>query len=160
MSPRRQGQFKLIEQKKLDILRRLESATLGQQEGLPPQKLAQDAWSPMQIAYHLMRAEELLPAPPDGSVARRKPIFFLGCAMLRAAVPIPSKAREEPRDDISLEELLKRWSTSRETLQAGLETAKPGERFANHPVFGALDADSYLTMLDAHLTYHLKRWPA
>lgn len=160
MSPRRERAFAAIEQKKADILRRLDPVILRQREERIAGKALQDDWSPMQVAYHLMRAEELLPAPADGSVTRRKPIFFLGCALLRAAVPIPSKAREEPRDDLPVVELMQRWAASREVLHAGLETALPGERCAQHPVFGALDADSYLTMLDAHLTYHLKRWPA
>ena len=152
MSPRRHRAFATLEQEKTEVLQRLEA--------LAPEKAVQGDWSPLQIAYHLMRAEELLPAPADGSITRRKPVFFIGCAMLRLAVSIPSKAREEPRNDLPLTELAKRWDASRETLKATLESAKPGERVAQHPVFGALDADSYLIMLEAHLTYHLKRWPA
>lgn len=160
MSPQRERAFARLEQQKTDILRRLDPELLRQREERLAGKAPSEDWSPLQVAYHLMRAEELLPAPPDGSRAGRKPVFFLGCALLRAAVPIPSKAREEPRDDLPLLELTQRWAASREALRAGLETARPGERFALHPVFGALDADAYLTMLEAHLTYHLKRWPA
>ncbi len=152
MSPKRAKHFAEIEKKKADVLQRLSA--------LNPEKATQGDWSPAQIAYHLLRAEELLPVAPDGGITRRKPVFFVGCMMLRLAVSIPSKAREEPRNDLPLTELAQRWAASRETLRATLEHAKPGERAANHPVFGALDADSYLAMLDAHLTYHLKRWPA
>ena len=152
MSPKRQQAFDRIARQKIEVLQRLEA--------LSSEKAIQGDWSPMQITYHLMRAEEALPAPPDGSTARRKPIFFLGCAMLRAAISIPSKAREEPRNDLPLATLKTRWEASRETLRETLESAKPGERAAQHPVFGALDADSYLIMLEAHLTYHVNRWPA
>ncbi|MBB6048275.1 DinB family protein [Armatimonas rosea] len=149
---RQQRHWQAIEQQKTEVLRRLEALT--------PTQAQQGDWSAAQVAYHLMRAEELLPAPPDGSSTRRKPVFYVGCALLRAAVSIPSKAREEPRGDLPLSELKARWAASRETLQATLATAAPGERVAQHPVFGALDAESYLRMLEAHLTYHLKRWPA
>ena len=152
MFPKRQQTFSAIEQQKIEVLQRLEALT--------PEKATQGDWSPMQVAYHLMRAEELLPAPADGSPTLRKPVFYIGCTMLRFAVSIPSKAREEPRNDLPLIELKERWAAGRETLKATLEVAKPGERVAQHPVFGALDADSYLVMLEAHLTYHLKRWPA
>jgi hypothetical protein len=47
-----------------------------------------------------------------------------------------------------------------EALKERLESARPGERCAEHPVFGALDASAYLETLDAHLPYPLKRWPA
>ena len=152
MSPSHHRAFATLEQEKTEVLQRLEA--------LAPEKATEGDWSPAQIAFHLMRAEELLPAPADGSVTRRKPVFFIGCMMLRLAVSIPSKAREEPLNDLPLTELKERWAASRETLKATLESAKPGERVAQHPVFGALDADSYLMMLEAHLTYHLKRWPA
>jgi hypothetical protein len=152
MSPNRQKIFDAIEQKKADVLRRLAA--------LSPERAVQGDWSPMQVAYHLMRAEERLPAPDNGTKTRRIPIFFIGCTMLRLAVSIPSKAKEEPRNDLPTGELMDRWAASRQALKETLEHARSGERVAEHPVFGALDADSYLTMLDAHLTYHLKRWPA
>lgn len=151
MSPNRQKRFDTIEQKKADVLQRLAA--------LSPEQAVQGDWSPQQVAYHLMRAEELMPRPDDGIKTRRKPVFFVGCTMLRLAISIPSKAKEEPRDDLPTSELLERWAASRQTLRETLECAKPSQRVAVHPVFGALDADAYLTMLDAHLTYHLKRWP-
>ena len=152
MTTRQTTLLQQIEAQKAEVLRRLEA--------LSPEQAGKGDWSPAQVAYHLMRAEELLPAPPDGTRVRRKPIFYLGCALLRAAVSIPSKAREEPRNDLPLAELTQRWSTSREGLRETLAHTTPGERVALHPVFGALDAESYLIMLEAHLTYHLKRWPA
>jgi hypothetical protein len=151
VNTRRKQGFAAIEAKKAEVLRRLEALT--------PEQAQTGDWSPAQVAYHLMRAEELLPAPPDGKTARRKPVFFVGCAILRAAISVPSKAREEPRGDLPLEELKTRWAAVRTALQTRLESAPPGERCADHPVFGGLDADAYLQMLDAHLTYHLKRWP-
>jgi len=152
MTTRQTTLLQQIEAQKAEVLRRLEA--------LSPEQAEKGDWSPAQVAYHLMRAEELLPAPPDGTRVRRKPVFYLGCALLRTAVSIPSKAREEPRNDLPLAELTQRWSTSREGLRETLAHATPGERVALHPVFGALDAESYLIMLEAHLTYHLKRWPA
>ena len=152
MNEKRARLFSLLEAKKAEVVRRLKLLT--------PEAYATGDWSPAQVGHHLMRAEEALRVAPDGARAWRKPIFFVGCAMLRAAVPISSKAREEPRNDMALDDLTRRWAANRKTLAADLEPAKNGERFCLHPVFGALDADGYLEFVDAHLTYHLKRWPA
>ena len=151
MNEKRARLFSLLETKKAEVIRRL--------EGLSAKAYATGDWSPAQVGYHLMHSEAALRAAPDGARARRKPIFFVGCALLRAAVPLASRAREEPERDMALPDLTRRWAANRETLQADLEAARPGERFCQHPVFGALDADAYLEFADAHLTYHLKRWP-
>ena len=151
MDARRERLFTSIEGKKAEILRRLEALT--------PERYAAGDWSPAQLGHHLMRAEEAIRAAPDGVKTRRTPVYFVVCALLRAAVSLPSRAREEPRSDMPLAELTARWDAVRETLRADLETARPGERFCQHPVFGPLDADAYLPFLDSHLTYHLKRWP-
>ena len=151
MTEGRERYFTRVETKKAEVLRRL--------EGLSAEAYATGDWSPAQIGYHLMRAEEAIRAAPDGARTRRTPIYFVGCAILRAALPIASKAREEPRRDMPLAQLSARWEAVREALRADLEAARPGERFAQHPVFGPLDADAYLPFLDAHLAYHLKRWP-
>jgi hypothetical protein len=152
----RESQFKILEDQKAEILRRLEVLTPERRNQAP----GTDTWTPAQVAYHLMRAEELLPAAPNNAPTRRKPIFFIGILLMKLAVPIPSKAIEEPSGDLEISELIKRWNESRTRLRSELGTKSPTERAAEHPVFGALSLDSYLVMLDAHLTYHLKRWPS
>lgn len=152
MNEKRARFFSSVETKKAEVVRRL--------DGLSAEAYTTGDWSPAQVGYHLMRAEELLRAAPDGFSTRRRPVYFVGCALLRAAFPLASRAREEPRSDMDRAELFARWEENRKTLAADLETARPGERFADHPIFGALDADAYLEFVDAHLTYHLKRWPA
>ena len=151
MNEKRARLFSLLEAKKAEVDRRL--------DGLSAEAYATGDWSPAQVAYHLMYSESALRAAPDGSSTRRKPIFFVGCGLLRVAFPLASRAREEPKGDMDRAELFARWEANRKTLAADLESARPRERFCVHPVFGALDADAYLEFVDAHLTYHLKRLP-
>ena len=153
MNEKRERFFTLIEGKKAEVLRRLEALT--------PDAYAAGDWSPAQIGYHLMRAEEKLRAAPDGSSTRLRPIYFVGRTILRLAIPVPPPAGvETPSGALSPGEIRAGWTAFRERLRADLETAASGERFARHPLFGSLDADAYLETIDAHLTYHLKRWPA
>ena len=152
MNEERARLFSRLEMKKAEAIRWL--------EGLSADAYATGDWSPAQVGYHLMHSEAALRAAPDGTRTWRKPIFFVGCGLLRVAVPLASRAREEPKGDMDRAELFARWEANRKTLAADLETARPGERFCVHPFFGALDADAYLEFVDAHLVYHLKRWRA
>ena len=151
----RRRRFARVEAKKTEFLARLDTLDEARATRAP----SPDDWSPRQVIHHLVRAEEALHAP-DPNVPTKLPlVFFLGCALLRTAIPLASRAREEPSNTTSSRELASRWDAARATLRAGLETAPPGTRHAIHPVFGPIDLDSYLVFLDAHLTYHLKRWP-
>jgi hypothetical protein len=151
----REERFAAIEAQKSEVLRRV--GALSAEDRLKIAKA--DDWSPLQVVYHLMRAEELLPASAAPIAMPFNPKLQIGCLILKAAIPVPSKAKEEPRNDVSLEEMTMRWNIAREKLAQSLATPV-NIRVADHPVFGGIDIDGYLQMLEAHITYHLKRWPA
>jgi hypothetical protein len=148
------ARFAAIETQKAEVLRRVEALSADDRV----KRAKTDDWSPLQVVYHLMRAEELLPASAEPIAMPFNPKLQIGCIILKAAIPIPSKAKEEPRNDVDLAEITTRWGVAREKLAQSLATPA-GTRVADHPVFGGIDIDGYLKMLEAHTTYHLKRWP-
>jgi hypothetical protein len=127
-------------------------------EALTPEAYVTGDWSPAQIGDHLSLAEQRMRVTPTDERVGFSPKVTFVCMFLRLAPAISSKASFEP-EQISLRELRARWDGSRKELHAALQSAPAGTLFANHPIAGPLDADSYLATTDAHLTYHLKRWP-
>ncbi len=150
MDKKREQRWASIERKKAEILKRMEA--------LSPEAYVTGDWSPAQIGDHLSLAEQKMRVTPTREQVSFSPKVTLVCTVLRLAPAIASKASFEP-ENLPLAELRARWDASRKELRAALETAPIGTVFGQHPIAGPLDIGNYLAITDAHLTYHLKRWP-
>jgi hypothetical protein len=150
MDKKRERLWASIETKKAEVLRRMEA--------LSPEDYVTGDWSPAQIGDHLTLAEQRMRVAPTGERVAFSPKVTVICTFLRLAPAISSKAPIEPQN-VALSELRARWDASRKELRAALETASAGTVFGQHPIAGPLDVMGYLSITDAHLTYHLKRWP-
>jgi hypothetical protein len=161
--------FGRIEAKRAEVLGRVRA--LGEAERAAAPKPGE--WSPLQLVSHLVLAEDLVAGQvaaaeaAGGKPPQKKPLgrflVRLLCGTMRAAIPVPAPpGMEPPPAPEPLDVLESRWEESRRALGgrlAALTAADLARPFALHPIVGPLDARQVLDMADAHLTYHLKRFP-
>jgi len=142
-------------------------ANMSEEEQKRPRK---NGWSPLQIVEHLVLAEELFSdyitaaTAQAGMLPARNPLtgflVGLGSVMMNLSLPMPSPSNMAPRSNNNLAALRERWTTSRHVLRERMEqvTAKQRKKtIALHAKLGRMNADEVLSLLDAHLNYHLKQ---
>jgi len=127
------------------------------------------AWSPSQIAEHLMLSYETVGSREwakanraDGKAPRSHPLtlrLILWAIRSNIRLPLPSTAIE-PSGAIGWPELKQRFEAASQAMRtatqasdAALETNRP---FA-HPVIGALNTREMLTLNHVHNGYHLRQ---
>ena len=71
-------------------------------------------------------------------------------------LPLPSPDIE-PRGDVPLPELLKRWEAARAEMRGVLETLQGDEPRYSHPVLGPLTAVQMLELGETHTAYHTRQ---
>ena len=125
-------------------------------------------WSALHIVGHLMLSSETVGAPTDGTKPG-KPLggvfnrLVIAALNLNARLPVPDK-RIDPEtalaSDVTLDEVLRRWQSSREQLRAFLESVTPEtleRRPFLHSVIGPLTSAQLLELGAAHTAYHRRQ---
>ena len=159
MQPELKPFWDLAESLKSDILARVESRA----EGSRRRAIRPGDWSPLQVVAHLVVTEKFVIGSgenPTGRPANPVVIQVL-CAALRAGIPMPAPDVTDPGlTPETLGTLARRWDTLREVFHERLASAAPDAPFGTHPYFGVVTMRQTVEMLAAHLTYHVKRFPA
>ncbi|HWD38420.1 MAG TPA: hypothetical protein VG944_06200 [Fimbriimonas sp.] len=148
---------------------------VGRVRDLPPDRRTAKAnnkgFSPVEVIMHLALAEqgnvEMMRKAPPSSLKGKKPhvtSFFnkIVNAMQRPDHPVRSTPGMTPRGDVTLEKAERLWEQSRTETRKYLETVpglrEPFIRF--NLLMGLASVNDYLTLLEAHMTYHEQRFPA
>ena len=129
------------------------------------QPVHQGAWTPVQTLDHLiqvhrgvvlgLRAKEALP--------KRAPYFAIRRRMVRVilsnAIPVPAKGGYPTcAPDADFQAMASDLRKLQEKLENRAADGIPGDQLVmNHPVAGPLNFDETMTIVHAHLTYHIKR---
>ena len=131
-------------------------------------KPAPDAWSPLQIVAHIILAERFINdyAKPDG-IAPDTPVAWWQPVVIRtlngalgAGIALPAPEMMLPGDEpAKLPAQGREWSAERDRFHAMLAASPPDRVTGAHPIFGPITAAQMLSMMNAHLAYHIKRFP-
>lgn len=73
-----------------------------------------------------------------------------------AVLPLPSPA-VEPRGDVPLSKLLRRWNRSRREMRRALDALPNDKPRYAHPVLGPLTAAQMLELAQTHTAYHTRQ---
>lgn len=169
MLPDLAQQLTLLEERKTDLLARIDALTEAERAA----PILPGEWSPVQLVQHLVLVEEnedkeievaeARQAAGDPVPRRRGPSPFLmaGIAIMQAGIRVPVPETMVPREEGSLDALRERWAASRRALRARLEardTETEREPLLLHPLAGALTPAEYLRFQDVHLMYHQRQY--
>ena len=131
-------------------------------------RVAPGEWSALQIVGHLMLSSETVGAPNDGTKPG-KPLggvfhrLVIAALNLNARLPMPDEKLDPETaltSDVSLDEVLRRWQSSREELRAFLASVTPQtleHRPFTHPVIGPLTSAQLLELGASHTAYHRRQ---
>ena len=123
------------------------------------------AWTPVQSLDHLvqvhrgvvlgLRAKEALPKRAPHFAIRRQMVGLI----LRNAIPVPAKGGYPTCDpDADFEAMASDFRKLQEKLENRATEGVPSDQLVmNHPVAGPLSFDETMTIVHAHLVYHIKR---
>jgi hypothetical protein len=123
------------------------------------------AWTPVQTLDHLvqvhrgvvlgLRAKEALPKRAPHFAIRRQMVGLI----LRNAIPVPAKGGYPTCDpDADFETMASDFRKLQEKLENRATEGVPNDQLVmNHPVAGPLSFDETMTIVHAHLVYHIKR---
>jgi hypothetical protein len=131
---------------------------------------APEAWSPLQIAEHVVLVEEQMVGfatrqaaagpqrrevgGPDDAMRNRVLHAIRSGTRLR----IPDGVRVHPRSDPRLDDVATRWRASGEQMRALVETFPPdleSTALLVHPAAGPLTLEQSLVFIDEHARHHL-----
>ena len=131
-------------------------------------KPAPESWSPLQVVAHIILAERFINdyAKPD-AVAPDTPLAWWQPAVIRtlnatlsAGIALPAPEMMLPGDEpAGLPALDSEWADERARFHAMLAASPPDRVTGAHPIFGPITAAQMLSMMNAHLAYHIKRFP-
>ncbi len=123
------------------------------------------AWTPVQTLDHLiqvhrgvvlgLRAKEALPKRAIYFAIRRQMVGLI----LRNAIPVPAKGGYPTCDpDADFESMANDFLKLQEKLEnRAAEGVASDQLVMNHPVAGPLNFNETMTIVHAHLVYHIKR---
>lgn len=123
------------------------------------------AWTPVQTLDHLiqvhrgvvlsLRAKEALPKRAPYFAIRRQMVGLI----LRNAIPVPAKGGYPTcAPDADFEAMAGDLLKLQQKLENRVAEGVPSEQLVmNHPVAGPLNFDETMTIIHAHLVYHIKR---
>ena len=123
------------------------------------------AWTPVQTLDHLiqvhrgvvlsLRAKEALPKRAPYFAIRRQMVGLI----LRNAIPVPAKGGYPTcAPDADFEAMASDLLKLQQKLENRAAEGVPSEQLVmNHPVAGPLRFDETMTIVHAHLVYHIKR---
>lgn len=165
MAPELETRFAALERLRDDVLERV--TALPEADRIVAPKPG--AWSPAQVVTHLVIAEQdylgIIARTAEqgggGNRPTRSPMVAMMCFVLRHGIPVPAPSSMEPPEDATLEAAARVWEVARADLRRWLESVDDPRRdvLGLHPQIGPLSASQMLAILEAHLTYHLKRLP-
>lgn len=161
--------------KRFENLEHRREAMVDRVRALSPerQKARRDpnAFSPLEVIQHFALAEEgnlkFLRENPPPMLQDKKPktrfVYRMVVKQLRSADKmirtLPSMV---PKAAGTLDHADRQWAVAREELAVFLEQVdEPDEPFCKFSMlFGLGSADDYLRLMEAHMHYHEKRFPA
>jgi uncharacterized damage-inducible protein DinB len=163
VDPELQQTFNRIESKTEELLGKVERLTAEEQARRPKPS----AWSPIEIAHHCRITEGLFgtwmadtKAEVVGRPPTRHPMFRVILWTMNKAVPAPPLKEMEPLNPPPLADIRSHWRSQRSALATALD-GKPADRaIVQHKFLGPMSPRQMLDLFDAHLTYHLKRFPS
>lgn len=139
-----------------------------------PRQLSQrpqpDAWSPLLIAEHVVVVEEQMitfAARQAAAGEQRKEIGepdeariagVLQAVASDMRIKVPESVAVHPAGGLSSEDLVMRWTTSRERMEALVESFPDelrGVALLKHPMAGPMTLEHTLLFLDAHVRHHI-----
>ncbi len=147
------------------ILLRLESMPESQRHLAPKP----GEWSAAGVVEHLVLVEECIAGPwrqrrleispvkpgIKSGLVSRSASFVLSKTNIR----VPTVSELEPKEQMSTNELKKRWDTARASLIAALPNDSQSA-WIIHPVFGPLSCNQMCKLLTSHLEHHLHHFPS
>jgi hypothetical protein len=158
------GRLERLDEARESFLSALRTASEGQSRFRP----APGAWSMLEVAEHLVLAEEksllgmLKGAPPGTTVTlvahgRMAMVRLVMHTDIRVKVPV---SRVVPEGRATLPELEARWAASRRDLGVAVESVTDGDahlaRF-RHPIAGWVTADEGVAFLADHIRHHARQ---
>ena len=154
-----------IEAQKADVLAYVEAMPSEKRT----QKPKRGAWSPQEIAEHLVKFEEwardwirAADTKPESKRGLKGAIYTrLMSSLMSAPFPSPTVPELEPTGKADLTDIQARWQSVRADWKQHLQTVSgPDTLFAIHPIAGPLHTRDLLHLADVHLQYHLKQLAA
>lgn len=164
MLPELQRRFDAVEGQRA----RLERGALALSEAQINWTPGGGVWSVGQVVHHLVLSDETLGRAQDPkAIQAEAPMFrVLPRAWRRTlvllafnrdiALPLPSPS-VEPRGDVPLSKLLRRWARARREMRRALDTLPGDEPRYAHPVLGPLTAAQMLELEQTHIAYHTRQ---
>lgn len=121
-------------------------------------------WSPIEVIDHLAQAEGLyaqwvIDDPAPGLAPRRNWKLTALVWVMRKALRTPTIREMEPRPLQDLDEAAEHLRRVRAAMRARLGDRDPAAVLVQHPFLGPLSACQVAEIFDAHLDYHVKRFP-
>lgn len=165
MLPDLARRFSLLEERKSDILARVDA--LSEEQRAAP--VLPGEWSPVQLIHHLVLAEEqggeqIAAASEAGERHRRgrpSPFVLSAVAVMRLGIRVPVPDTMVPLGDVPLDALTERWAAARRALRARLEALDAqtqNDSISLHPLAGPIDAAEVLSLHEVHLLYHQRQF--
>ncbi len=164
MQPELQRRFDAIERQRSELENRVTSLSDAALNWTPEPGV----WSVRQIVHHLVLSDETLGRAQDAGAVANEALMFrvlprsVRRAMILSALrhdkvlPLPSTAIE-PRGDITITELGKRWEAIRAEMRRELGALSLDERRYSHPVLGPVTAVQMLELEETHTAYHTRQ---
>lgn len=159
--------FEALERRRVAMTEKVRAMTPAQQNSRPDKR----AFSPVEVLMHFALAEQgnlqyLRNNPPLTLQSQKPQLRFMYrrvvAAMQAADKRIATAPYMVPKGPISVDEADRAWSAARAELSGYLnDAASPDDAFCKFMLFFGLgSADDFLTLMEAHMHYHEKRFPA
>jgi hypothetical protein len=167
MHPEVARRFEDLEKRRLAFTKKVEALPKEKQDAKP----RPGEFSPAEVVMHLAITEHgnvvFLKKTAPALLAGKKPkITFLYkrtvSKMQDPSSPVPTLPFMIPKGPVDLDQAIAAWAGARAEIEKFLEEAKtPSEAFIKFNfVFGTASASQFLDLLEAHMNYHEKRFPA
>ncbi|HTQ08685.1 MAG TPA: DinB family protein [Fimbriimonadaceae bacterium] len=158
--------FRALEERRHNLVARVKALPLDKQTRKPDE----NRFSPTELIMHMALAEQydlaLVKHHPPVTLKGRKPhvtwLFRKAVnSMQNPTREMPTFGPMVPKGAFSLLEADTAWEEVRQETAKFLEQVEqPSDPFMKHKFFfGLASASDYLTLIEAHLTYHERRFP-
>jgi hypothetical protein len=163
MNPELQELYDSAERKRQEMIERIKQLP-EEARALQP---SEREWSPLQVAEHCRVTEALYeelaretkPEQLEGRRATRHLMLSMIRWSMRRAIRAPTMPMFEPQAAPPIEETEREWAALRSRLAAIVEGAEPDQPVLIHKMFGPMSGRQILEIMDAHMDYHLTRFP-
>jgi len=166
MHPEITKRFIALEARRKAFVERVKALPQDKQTAKPNAK----SFSPAEVVMHLAIAEQgnlgfLQKAPPPTLKGKKTHMTFIFkktvASMQKPVKPIMTPSSMIPKGPVNVDEAARVWEdVRRETAKYLEQVATPDEPFIKFLFFFGLgSAADYLTLLEAHMTYHEQRFP-